>query len=81
MITGLISIIVPLLFNSVFIGLVSFFFFICCVLLMTRKGTSFFRYLMYTYVIICLLFFTFLLWCVIGFGNNTPKAAPVPYYI
>ena len=71
MITGLISIIVPLLFNSVFIGLVSLFFFICCVLLMTRKGTSFFRY----------LFFTFLLWCVIGFGNNTPKAAPVPYYI
>lgn len=74
MITGLISIIVPLLFNSVFIGLVSLFFFICCVLLMTRKGTSFFRYLMYTYVIICLLFFTFLLWCVIGFGNKHPQS-------
>ena len=59
MITGLISIIVPLLFNSVFIGLVSLFFFICCVLLMTRKGTSFFRYLMYTYVIICFTIFYF----------------------
>ena len=36
MITGLISIIVPLLFNSVFIGLVSLFFFICFVLLMSH---------------------------------------------
>jgi len=81
MITGLISLIAPLLFNPVFIGFIVIFFLICCVLLMTKKGTSFFRYLMYMYVIFCLLFFIFLLWCVIGFGNNTPKVDPVPYFM
>lgn len=80
MVTGLISLTAPLLFNPVFIGFIVILFLLCCVLLLTRKGASFFRYLMYTYVIICLLFFIFLLWCVIGFGNNAPKSDPIPYF-
>lgn len=81
MITGFIRLIAPLLFNPVFIGFIVIFFLICCVLLIGKKETSFFRYLIYAYVIICFLFFIFLLWCVIGFGNSTPKADPIPYFI
>ena len=81
MITGLISLIAALLFHPIFIGFIVISFLSCCVLLMTGKGTSFFRHLMYMYVLICLLFFIFLIWCVIGFGNSTPRTDPIPYFM
>gem|GEM_PF-1928253 len=79
MTAGLIHAAERFLFNPVFIIFIIMLFFICCILLAKRKGSPFFRAMLYLCIIFCLLYAAFLLWCTIAFGSNTPKTEPVPY--
>ena len=73
MTTGLIDFAAPLLFNPFFIGFTIVLFLICCAFLIAKKGPSLIRFLMGIYVIICILFFAFLIWCIVAFGSNATR--------
>lgn len=73
-------IMLELLFHPVFV-LFTILLFIGLVLLLLfkRKSLSAVQKLIVGIVIgICLLYFAFLLWSIVGFGNARPSRAPVP---
>lgn len=73
-------IMLELLFHPVFV-LFTILLFIGLVLLLLfkRKSLSAVQKLIVGIVIgICLLYFAFLLWCIVGFGNAYPSEDPVP---
>lgn len=43
-----------------------------------KKRQKSMRVIAYIVIGICILYFVFLLWCIIGFGSNVPENAPVP---
>ena len=69
-----------ILFNYAFVAFTILIFIAACVIAAVgkKKRQKSMRVIAYIVIGICILYFVFLLWCIIGFGSNVPENAPVP---
>ena len=68
------------LFNYTFVAFTILLFIAGCIMVIVgkKKNKKSMRVIAYIVIGICILYFVFLLWCIIGFGSNVPENAPVP---
>lgn len=68
------------LFNHVFVAFTILIFIAACVMIVVgkKKNWKSMRIIAYIVIGLCVLYFVFLLWCIIGFGSNVPANDPVP---
>ena len=69
-----------ILFNYAFVAFTILIFIAACIMAAVEKekNRESMRVIAYIVIGICILYFVFLLWCIIGFGSNVPANDPVP---
>lgn len=69
-----------ILFNHAFVAFTILIFIAACVMVAVgkKKNQKSMRVIAYIVMGVCILYFIFLLWCIIGFGSNVPANDPVP---
>ena len=68
------------LFNYTFVAFTILLFIAGCIMVIVgkKKNKKSMKIIAYIIISVCILYFAFLLWCVIGFGSNVPANDPIP---
>ena len=74
------AMITDLLLNPIFVVIMGIAFIALGVILFIKQKSMSkqSKWLLGICLVICLIYFIFLAWCVIGFGSNLPDADPTP---